>query len=1516
MPSGTSFAKAKSDLIEVDKTINRVLLNARRMYVITLEVAIKRYQHAMWQTLTSYEHKLSVSVGSSGHHIPVVVNIVADLHRIAELNLQTAANIGFTRALEDMKERGWIAKFDQPVVAPRSIVDDSIKENRKYLEQSLLPDLKRDLDQCKTADDVPRVIAKYRSRIFLYGHWSWRTAERAYRDGMKQFVQFADRKHNVREVGTASSGDHDHVGNPGHVGGSGPSTTTTVESDERKDRHLLRISFNGSVIGGASIVIPKNNPTVAHIGSVWVGDGKTDKSPLQGRGLGTHVYTAIKNFLAEHSIKTEYSDFVDVRALHLSFKVMGGEARVFDTESQTYKVVDEKRALELFKQNDNSLSVTRIFGVKESFVEVGTASSGDRGHVGRKGQVGGSGPSDPPTAPGSTKDEVLANMGLQVGGYDPSKGATGTFGTPEYRRAPETRLEKGPNGSPLLVDYVDTGKMVPQRMNERPLPHVYRAISEEDYQRMKRDDVINTDARMNLVNTEGLVTSHEDPSWYLPGKLASNPDGEYPGRVIRIRVESSDGWKVDTDGYIKTNEHLPFSRIDMVSPKIVTVKNGSRIPDTHIVRESLIEIGTASSGDHAHVGRPGQRGGSGVGFSAGPVQTTAAQRTAAIKEYVSDFGHTDAEGEQWAKKIEAHDPATVKEAAATNFTHFSTTAWAVNQQTLKDRVRLANDNGLFNEHAKDFHIPVFDARLNSPRSMAIIDRELHASKNMPNGITMFVSIKDDPQASDTDSNIDQKHTYAYVRGGAGSDAYQTLALNTDPKIWTLYEREPKFDVSKNEGKVFNFPWSASDYTNQGARQEAVLTHEMGHVLENTLSKGNIAKFNALANEVTAVSTRGEYVYKDPTKGLSKYALENRQEFFAENYAAYRYGNTEHMHPAIVSYFKDMLKINPIDPALREAETKEAVTILGTLEPMRADYVCNYITDTIKHYAHISEALVEGGPGSGDRGHLGRKGVVGGSGPAEAPVGHVQTAANEVGVDPNGPAPWDLKAPAPLRYPGDNSIYSPAIPDAHGNFVLGRRIQGLKLDSPNDPNQVAMYTFIPDSVTQDQLAHYEGIIKDNADHAQTHPGFIAYVDSKGELQRTQGNNYWIRADYRNLNKLSDELTPKLTEQFGKNTFTTMMTNVTPGGTQITKGDALEHMRVVVPFAEGTPKNTVGESSLDRATRDKILTAMSGSEGRHVWEHADFNGIHIAVSTTPDVVDKLFPVVTALGGLRDKEEETHHNTGATRFIPTKINLERYPVRGYKESFVEADDTQGVLLYFIGPDDSETCDGCSDAVNGNPYTPDDAPEPGEFECMARCRHMLQADGAIPDDSPTYEWSGSIGFGETSSTDEEPLSAVDEAVNALQADIEFDAYMKTLASDMDTLDYSTATLNQIDIKNLDEEQLANFTSVMVDSGVSLEGLSTMMDLTDVEFSILQGAFASAFADITDDDLLFLLGNGDVDSLQQMVKDVGGDVLEALTDMGVEGFDDADAVQAETLAQVLNKTAAIDDKDGRWYVL
>lgn len=55
-------------------------------------------------------------------------------------------------------------------------------------------------------------------------------------------------------------------------------------------------------------------------------------------------------------------------------------------------------------------------------------------------------------------------------------------------------------------------------------------------------------------------------------------------------------------------------------------------------------------------------------------------------------------------------------------------------------------------------------------------------------------------------------------------------------------------------------------------------------------------------------------------------------------------------------------------------------------------------------------------------------------------------------------------------------------------------------------------------------------------------------------------------------------------------------------------------------------------------------------------------------------------------------------------------------------EAGKGTGAYINFVGADDNATCQGCADAMDGNPYLIDEAPEPGSYECDGRCRHALQ--------------------------------------------------------------------------------------------------------------------------------------------------------------------------------------------------
>ncbi|MGH7745400.1 MAG: hypothetical protein ACREQ5_11500 [Candidatus Dormibacteria bacterium] len=69
-------------------------------------------------------------------------------------------------------------------------------------------------------------------------------------------------------------------------------------------------------------------------------------------------------------------------------------------------------------------------------------------------------------------------------------------------------------------------------------------------------------------------------------------------------------------------------------------------------------------------------------------------------------------------------------------------------------------------------------------------------------------------------------------------------------------------------------------------------------------------------------------------------------------------------------------------------------------------------------------------------------------------------------------------------------------------------------------------------------------------------------------------------------------------------------------------------------------------------------------------------------------------------------------------------------------------------MGPDDQATCNtpdgGCDGAVNHNPYTVDDVPTPGDFDCGGNCRHLVQIDGDAPEGFAPFSWSSSAGFQE----------------------------------------------------------------------------------------------------------------------------------------------------------------------------
>ncbi len=109
----------------------------------------------------------------------------------------------------------------------------------------------------------------------------------------------------------------------------------------------------------------------------------------------------------------------------------------------------------------------------------------------------------------------------------------------------------------------------------RPLPYVFRTMSQGEFDGAASTGYIKSDGRMNLGADEGTCAADRCTGGFymVPGE----------NRVVRIRMRPEDGWKRDRDGYVKTPTAIPFSRVDLVSPVLVktgetvTVADGSGI---------------------------------------------------------------------------------------------------------------------------------------------------------------------------------------------------------------------------------------------------------------------------------------------------------------------------------------------------------------------------------------------------------------------------------------------------------------------------------------------------------------------------------------------------------------------------------------------------------------------------------------------------------------------------------------------------------------------------------------------------------------------------------------------------------------------------------------------------------------------------------------------------------------------------------------------------------------------------
>ena len=143
------------------------------------------------------------------------------------------------------------------------------------------------------------------------------------------------------------------------------------------------------------------------------------------------------------------------------------------------------------------------------------------------------------------------------------------------------------------------------------------------------------------------------------------------------------------------------------------------------------------------------------------------------------------------------------------------------------------------------------------------------------------------------------------------------------------------------------------------------------------------------------------------------------------------------------------------------------------------------------------------------------------------------------------------------------------------------------------------------------------------------------------------------------------------------------------------------------------------------KDKIKESLFEAEvtkkPKFVQSMIDWNAGYIADSLIPDIETK---VMEAVKTSYDSEEALTAAVGAA-VDSFEGRIEQYVGAFWtveEKAVKEAGAGSGLMVNFAGADDESSCQECLDAVAGSPYPIDQAPIPGELQCLGRCRHALQ--------------------------------------------------------------------------------------------------------------------------------------------------------------------------------------------------
>lgn len=117
--------------------------------------------------------------------------------------------------------------------------------------------------------------------------------------------------------------------------------------------------------------------------------------------------------------------------------------------------------------------------------------------------------------------------------------------------------------------------LYPKDAGTEPIRHVYRGVSEAEWQQAQQRGYLKSDARGTISELEGTNASADphDAVSYLPRTGR--------GRVLKIEVRPSEQWfTINADQYLRTRQEIPLGTVSAVSPVLAKEPKYGQVYET------------------------------------------------------------------------------------------------------------------------------------------------------------------------------------------------------------------------------------------------------------------------------------------------------------------------------------------------------------------------------------------------------------------------------------------------------------------------------------------------------------------------------------------------------------------------------------------------------------------------------------------------------------------------------------------------------------------------------------------------------------------------------------------------------------------------------------------------------------------------------------------------------------------------------------------------------------------------